>query len=163
MEPTTHSSKTIYYIIGGLALAGVAFFALNVYQTKVTAPKAPEKQSPDMSNNDAMMQKLDDKNIPKENTGMMQATEYTVIYNNTGFTPNTIEVPVGSKVRFVNNSKVDMWVASAMHPTHGLLPGFDELKGDAKGSSYEYTFTKAGSWKYHDHLKPELRGLVIVK
>ncbi len=51
-----------------------------------------------------------------------------------------------------------MWVASAMHPTHQLLPGFDELTAVPKGTSYEYTFTKDGAWKFHDHINPEARG-----
>ncbi len=90
-------------------------------------------------------------------------TTATIMYTNRGFSPTTLEVPVGTKVIFTNQGDGLMWVASAHHPTHQLLPGFDSFKGVPNGASYEYTFTKAGVWKYHDHLNASSRGLVIVK
>jgi hypothetical protein len=55
-----------------------------------------------------------------------------------------------------------MWVASAVHPTHQLLPGFDQLASVAKGGTYEYSFAKVGTWKYHNHMKPTDFGGVVV-
>jgi hypothetical protein len=55
-----------------------------------------------------------------------------------------------------------MWVASAVHPTHLLLPGFDELKSTGKGGTYEYTFVKVGTWQYHNHVNPSDTGSVVV-
>ncbi len=86
-----------------------------------------------------------------------------ILYADIGFLPNSIEVPVGTKVTFKNQSVGLMRIASAVHPTHQELPGFDQLTAGPSGSSYEYTFTKAGTWKYHDHLNPGARGVVIVK
>ena len=87
----------------------------------------------------------------------------TIFYTDKGFSTNSIEVTVGTKVVFINQSAGLMWVASAVHPTHQALPGFDQLTAVPNGTSYEYTFTKTGTWKYHDHLNPEARGVVTVK
>ena len=100
----------------------------------------------------------------------------TIVYSDQGFSPASITVTVGTIVTFVNQSSDDMWVASAMHPTHTVYSGtslsqhcpdtdnstFDECKGDVSGSSFSFTFTKEGTWKYHDHLNPTRFGTIIV-
>lgn len=128
--------KKAYYIVGGLIVLAVAFYMIN--------------------GNEA--DRGEDSSVP-----VAQTAQYTITYSDTGFSPARIEIPAGSKVRFANNANTNMWVASAVHPTHQALPGFDELKGEVKGSVYEYTFAKTGEWKFHDHLKPEMRGVVLVK
>ncbi len=80
----------------------------------------------------------------------------------TGFEPATVTVKKGTKVTFVNKDTVPHWPASAPHPTHTDLPGFDALKGIATGASYSFTFTQVGTWKFHDHLIPNKFGSVIV-
>lgn len=86
----------------------------------------------------------------------------TVAYTDQGFSPATVTVKAGTTVTFVNQSSSSMWVASAVHPTHLLLPGFDQLTSVAAGGTYQYTFTKIGTWKYHNHLSPTSTGTVIV-
>lgn len=88
--------------------------------------------------------------------------DIVVSYTDTGYQPKEITVKKGTKVTFVNESVGNMWTASGVHPTHQLLPGFDELKSVAKGGKYEYTFAKVGTWKYHNHMKPTDGGIVIV-
>lgn len=87
----------------------------------------------------------------------------TVSYTGSGFTPSTITVEAGITVTFVNNSSKSMWVASDAHPSHKDLLGFDQLKGSGNGTSYTYTFKKAGEWSYHNHLSAGQRGTVVVK
>lgn len=79
-----------------------------------------------------------------------------------GFEPKSLTVKKDSTVTFKNEGDVDQWPASALHPTHQVLPGFDALKGVKPGESYTYTFEKVGTWKYHDHLNPTLFGSVTV-
>lgn len=86
--------------------------------------------------------------------------EILVTYTDTGFSPNPFKVKAGDTVVFVNDSSKEMWVASAVHPTHEVLPGFDQLED---GDEYEYTFNQAGEWKYHNHLVPSDRGSVVVE
>ncbi len=90
------------------------------------------------------------------------AARSVVTYTDNGFAPNAVTVKAGAIVTFVNESSGYMWVASVPHPVHTNLPGFDELTGVAKGGTYEYTFTKAGTWKYHNHVAPVKTGSVIV-
>ncbi|MEK9143118.1 MAG: hypothetical protein AAB481_00610 [Patescibacteria group bacterium] len=85
-----------------------------------------------------------------------------VLYGTGGFVPNTLAVKIGTTVVWTNQSQGGMWVASAMHPTHQLLPGFDELKSVSAGGAYEYTFEKVGTWKYHNHVAPADTGTVVV-
>ncbi|MDP1722042.1 MAG: hypothetical protein Q8L37_02425 [Candidatus Gottesmanbacteria bacterium] len=86
----------------------------------------------------------------------------TVTYDAQGFTPKSVTVKVGSTVRWANKGTQGMWVASAMHPTHQLLPGFDQLKSVTNGGTYEYTFVKVGTWKYHNHVLASDFGTVVV-
>ena len=85
-----------------------------------------------------------------------------VTFTDKGFSPSPMKVKVGTTVTFVNESSSGMWVASDPHPTHTLLLGFDELTSVGKGGTYEYTFTKIGTWTYHNHLTPTVKGTVIV-
>ncbi|MBI4062315.1 cupredoxin domain-containing protein [Candidatus Gottesmanbacteria bacterium] len=97
-----------------------------------------------------------------EKGGVAAVAESTAQYTDSGFMPNTITVKQGTTVRFTNQSSRGMWVASAVHPTHQLLPGFDQLKSVEKGGTYEYTFAKVGTWKYHNHVNATDTGTVVV-
>lgn len=87
----------------------------------------------------------------------------SISYTDTGFVPKTITVSVGTKVVWKNTGDKPMWVASAVHPTHQELPGFDQLTSMGKGGAYAYTFTKKGTWKYHNHVFPADTGIVVVE
>ncbi len=75
------------------------------------------------------------------------------------FNPSTLTIRAGTTVNFVNMSNTPMWVASNPHPSHTDLPGFDE-KGN--GDSYRFTFTKVGTWGYHNHPNPTIGGTIVV-
>lgn len=90
------------------------------------------------------------------------AARVVVTYTDSGFAPNTVTAKTGTIVTFVNESMRGMWVASDLHPTHQLLPGFDALTSVVSGSTYEYTFTKVGTWSYHNHKNPTDIGTVKV-
>ena len=85
-----------------------------------------------------------------------------VKYTDKGFVPDKVEVPVGSTVEFINQSSMDMWVASVPHPQHSKLPTFDQFRLYKKGAIYRYVFEKKGTWEYHDHISPSLGGIVVV-
>jgi plastocyanin len=87
----------------------------------------------------------------------------TVHYTNTGFEPKTLTVPVNTMVEFVNDSDIEMWVASNPHPQHDILPTFDEFDGVKKGEVYTYTFDKKGTWPYHDHINAAKEGVITVQ
>jgi len=80
-----------------------------------------------------------------------------------GFEPSTLTVSSGDEVTFKNGSSDDAWPASDVHPTHQLYPGFDAKKPLLSGQAYSFTFTKAGSWGYHNHLEPDEQGTIVVE
>ena len=106
------------------------------------------------------------------------AFDATVVYSDAGFSPSNVNIKVGDTVRFVNTSGHNMWVAADEHPTHTEYDGtstrehcangqatggtFDQCQAVPAGSFWEYTFTKAGSWKYHNHARAANTGMVTV-
>jgi plastocyanin len=105
-----------------------------------------------------------------------QPQNVTVTYGANGFSPASVTVPVGGSVTFTNQSGKGMWVASDEHPTHTEFdgtsrtahcaagytgtPAFDQCKS---GDSYTFTFTKAGTYEYHNHNSAADQGTVVVQ
>lgn len=106
--------------------------------------------------------------------------EVTVVtLTDAGFTPSTVTVAVGDTVRFVNDSSRGMWVGADEHPTHTEYDGtstrehcvngtavggtFDQCASTPRGSSWEFTFTRAGTFGYHNHTGASSVGTVIVR
>ena len=115
----------------------------------------------------------DDKAI--EDKSMMEGVVIT--YSVDGFTPAKVTIKKSDKVTWKNNSAIQMWPATAMHPTHRIYPGsgiekcgtpeatsiFDACKGIVAGGSYSFTFDEIGTWNYHDHLTLGKYGSVVVE
>jgi plastocyanin len=102
-----------------------------------------------------------DANTSDTNTSVL---ERTVTITSAGMSSSTITVDAGTIVTFVNNDSTLHQIASNPHPTHTDLPGFD--LSIAAGSSGSFTFSKVGSWGYHDHFNPfssKYQGTVIVR
>lgn len=91
------------------------------------------------------------------------AAATTVAIDDNGFAPATATVKAGTAVTFTNHGQAPHWPASDPHPTHTNLAGFDSKRGLATGESYAYTFTTPGTWGFHDHLNPTVKGTVIVQ
>lgn len=99
----------------------------------------------------------------------------TVSYTAQGFSPATVTINKGDTVRFINENGGDMWVASAVHPTHTLYAGTsltehctsgaenDAFDQCSVGGDYSFTFDKAGEWKYHNHVYAPHTGSIIVQ
>lgn len=92
-----------------------------------------------------------------------ESASKTITYTDSGFSPTTLTIKSGDTVVFKNNGSKDFWPASAIHPTHTIYPEFDAKKGIAPGATYSFTFTRIGSWKYHNHLNPSLTGTITVQ
>lgn len=132
--------KLFLIAISGLLLAGC------YHAPKTTAPV--EKAAPV------------EKKVTEETPA---GEENTVTYDNNGFTPKALTVKVGTTVTWKNTGNKTMRVASAVHPIHQNLPGFDQLTAAGNGTTYNYTFTKVGTWKYHNHVSPGDTGAVVVE
>ena len=95
--------------------------------------------------------------------GEETTSSVTVVYTDEGFSPKTVEIALGETVTFVNQSSVPMWVASDIHPTHDILPTFDQFGVSGFDESYKYTFDQRGTWEYHDHVNASKVGTIIVR
>lgn len=86
----------------------------------------------------------------------------SVEYISGGFNPSSITIKAGETVTWTNKDTGDVWVASNPHPIHTDYPGFDAKKNIPSGGTYSFTFTKVGTWGYHNHLNPAQGGMVVV-
>lgn len=100
----------------------------------------------------------------------------TITFSDSGVSPANVTIKRGQTVKFVNNATRSVWPASDEHPTHTKYAGtsrtehcpdtanvaFDACRGLATGESWEFTFAKAGSWDYHDHMRASVGGVITV-
>lgn len=163
--------KNIFIGILVLALLGVGTIAYRSYYRQGDGYRSEGTQSSiSMPNDPAAANMNGQKNntpvsigvlaVPEQSSGMVE--NKLVRYDGTRFSPSPITIKVGSTITFMNESGRDMWPASAPHPTHTDYPGFDAAKPIKPGQSYSFIFTKAGIWKYHNHLDPTKFGSVTV-
>ena len=138
--------------------------------------KGPKAQAP-TTETPSVSTQTENTNNNTNDTVVAPVTQNIVTYTNTGYTPNTLTIKLGETVTWENNSSVNMWPASAMHPSHIVYSGtsisehcpdtagtsFDACKGITPGDSWSFIFNKKGSWKYHDHLTPKYFGTVVVE
>ncbi len=108
---------------------------------------------------------------------IVPAAEYQVELRASGFTPRLLRVPLGETVTFVNMESKPRWIASNVHPIHAVYPGsninkcdtdeeskiFDACHDLEQGEEFSFTFTKTGTWGYHDHRQPSIGGTIIVE
>lgn len=85
-----------------------------------------------------------------------------VTYTGNGFSPATLTVKVGTKVTF-RSSGGSMWVASGPHPAHTAYPEFNAERSYTSGQEYSFTFSRAGTWTYHNHNNPSHQGTIRVE
>jgi plastocyanin len=109
-----------------------------------------------------------------DGTSGLGGEERNIAYTENGFSPRTINIGSGETVIFTNETQAEMWVASAVHPTHEVYSGtelsehcpdenndsFDQCQ---VGNSFEFTFEKAGTWDYHNHRNATHTGTIIVQ
>ncbi len=96
-----------------------------------------------------------------------------VVYDGDRFIPDKVTVIAGGAVRFVNTSNQEMWIASDNHPTHTRYPvksetdckgsSFDQCAAIGSGESWSFTFTRTGTWGYHNHIHAQDTGDVVVR
>ena len=79
-----------------------------------------------------------------------------------GFDPQTLIVRTGTEVTWINKSRQMVNISSDLHPTHLLYPVLN-LGNFEAGQSVSLLFDQPGSYKYHNHLKPTVTGVVIVE
>ncbi len=86
----------------------------------------------------------------------------TIILTQSGFSPSTLTVKVGTAVTWVNKSGSEAAVYSNPHPIHTNYPPLN-LGTFADGGTLSLTFNKIGTYGYHNHLNPSQTGTIIVQ
>lgn len=102
--------------------------------------------------------------------------DYVIEMRPEGFDPSTIIVKKGDIIEFRNLGNQLHWPASNIHPTHRLYPDsdiekcgasekgmFDACRTLQPGESYSFQFDHTGTWRFHDHAAPQLKGKIIVE
>jgi plastocyanin len=103
---------------------------------------------------------------PTPPTGPPVATTTITITAN-GVSPPRIQVPVGSRVTFINNDSRAHEMNSDPHPTHGDCPPIDDVGFIAAGQTkLTGNLTVTRTCGFHDHNQPtvaSLTGQIIVQ
>ena len=94
-------------------------------------------------------------NLPKGKT-------YHIILTKDGFEPQSLTIHRGDTLIFSTTTGKQFWPASNLHPTHKIYPAFDPQLPIAPDKTWSFTFDKAGSWQFHDHLAPIFKGQITV-
>lgn len=79
-----------------------------------------------------------------------------------GFSPAFLAVETGDTVIFKTENGEAFWPASDEHPSHLSFPEFDPKKPIAPNEEWSFTFAKAGTYGFHDHIYPEFKGRILV-
>lgn len=170
-------NDTTKWIIGIIVLIIVAFGAYALWSRSASAPTAGSETGatnpPDTGTGTTGDQNPDTGTAAAgSSTG---TTALIVTYSDSGFSPATLAVAIGQQVTFVNKSSGQMWVASDPHPTHQGYDGTTEQVHCAPGyagsapfdecavaNTFTFTFTKAGSFGYHNHFNSSAHGTIVV-
>lgn len=82
----------------------------------------------------------------------------TVVIKGFGFTPKTLEIPVGTRVRWDNQDEIEHTATAASDS--GAVPLFNGVMA-GKGQSFSFTFDRAGTFVYacsrHAFMRGEIR------
>lgn len=169
-------NKQVVY--GIIALIVLIIIGGVIYMQSQDSNKEASEQESAMTQEEAKMDdsKKSDEAVVSDNSKMEDKGQYSgesdimgevavheIGFNGTAFSPSQLTIKNGDIVVFKNNSDKDFWPASAMHPDHLIYPEFDAKKGIAPGGTYEFKFTKTGSWGFHDHLTPSAFGKITVE
>lgn len=86
-----------------------------------------------------------------------------ILLTEEGFEPREAYVRPGGTVLFSANHERSFWPASNLHPQHDIYPAFDPKRALGPGEMWSFTFTEAGTYGYHDHLRAYFNGVIYVE
>lgn len=86
----------------------------------------------------------------------------TVSISESGFEPASVTINAGETIIWNNADTATHTVNSDPHPIHTTYPPLN-LGPISPGTSKSLSFPTPGTYTYHDHLNPSLKGTVIVQ
>lgn len=158
------------YIFSGIVLIAIiaigAVMYRSAYRTEGPTGQTFQEQTPVKQEGYTVPTNAPSVTPPTTQPGVpgktIPVSEPIVTYTAGGFAPAPLIISVGQTVMFKNTGTATMWVASAPHPTHTDYSGFDATRPYGPGETYSFTFTRVGTWKYHNHLNPQHFGSIVV-
>lgn len=91
-------------------------------------------------------------------------SEVTIEMKNSMYSPNNVEVQVGTTVTWVNNELFATTLHSIMTNDGITFNSRDIFTNDLKkGEKFSYTFNTPGTYEYHCEQHPFMKGTIIVK
>lgn len=150
-------------ILGLIALIAVGGFIIfgeekNIETNEIETENLVAENSTE--NSSAESSSTNTEEVSGEENTVNQTT--VVTYMSSGFSPNILNINMGDTVKFINDSSGNMWVASNPHPQHTEYSDFDAQRNYTSGESYSFTFTESGTYEYHNHVNPSMRGTIVV-
>lgn len=85
----------------------------------------------------------------------------TIVFTNSGFERSSYTVKKGQTVTVKNQSSNELEFASDQHPSHRQQTELN-IGSTAAGASTTFTPTKTGTWGFHDHIRSQFTGELIV-
>ncbi len=159
-QPETQSSykkRPVWQWIAIYAVIGLVVYGLIYYFVLAKKGNNPYSQTTQNTNTEKAQTPT---SVPT--TAGNQEIQGGIVLTKTGFSPQTITVPAGTQVSWINRSGRTATVNSADHPTHLKYPALN-LGEFEDGQSLSLVFDTPGTYKYHNHLDASQFGTVEVQ
>jgi plastocyanin len=171
------NTRPLLIVIGAVIVLVLLYLAFSAVNSEKMPEYGTATTTPPVATTSATAPTVTTATTPGATTGPVTTTMNTTItYGANGFSSSNVTVPVGTTVTWVNQGGDDMWVATARHPDHTVYDGtstdqhctntgptsaavFDQCGNTAR---YSFTFTKPGTWFYHNHSNARHFGSVTV-
>ncbi|OHA22597.1 MAG: hypothetical protein A3H57_01975 [Candidatus Taylorbacteria bacterium RIFCSPLOWO2_02_FULL_43_11] len=79
-------------------------------------------------------------------------------FTDAGFTPISMQVKLGQTIRFMNLGGKLMWIVPDSN-----YPEFAQANPVSRGEYWDFTFNKAGTWRYHNKEDASKTGTISVQ
>lgn len=86
-----------------------------------------------------------------------------ITYVNNAFSPSVVTIASGGSVTFTNADTKSINIASDPHPSHTEYPALNLGLLSTGKTSESVSFSKAGTYSYHNHINATQAGTIIVK
>lgn len=149
-------NKTVTWVIAAVILIALTVGAYFLVINQNNQPNSTQQASDDTVPTDS------DAEETQPSDDETAATAQTIAYKNSGFSPATITVTSGQSIVVTNNAEQTLDFASDDHPTHRINSELN-IGTIGPGTSKTFVLTQAGTFRYHDHLNPGLKGTIIVQ
>lgn len=151
-EGRSNKSKLVFGI--ALLAVGIALLVWAVTGRNAEAP-ASESTAPSGTSQQTPVEN------PDEPVSNDQSETAVIVFTDDGFSPEELEVKVGTVVTVRNDSAGRVQFSSDDHPTHLENQGMN-LRILNSGESATFTANEVGEWGFHDHLDDSHAGSLTV-